>query len=96
MKNLLSKIAEKAAINQKELTRLSEKFSTTESQEEKLCYLQAVMDIYDEMMIFVNFYIANEENIGFIIDGRNQALDIYKKLTGKDYTVQQEEVASAD
>lgn len=85
MKNLLNAIADKTTENQRDLTRLSEKLNNTVNKEEQTIYITEMLKIFDDMLLFVNFYISNEENIASIIDSRERAVQAYKQITGKDY-----------
>lgn len=85
MKNLMNQMVDRATKSQKELTRLCEELNNATTRAQQVKYIKSILAIYDEMLLFVNFYISNEDNIGNILDGREQAVKAYKQITGKDY-----------
>lgn len=85
MKKLMDQIAENATTRQKDLTRLCEELNKATTRAQQVKYIKKILAIYDEMLLFVNFYISNEENIANILDGRDQAVKAYKQITGEDY-----------
>jgi ATP:corrinoid adenosyltransferase len=60
-------------------------FNKAETTIDKERIILEVLATFDEVAVVVSFVMQNTENIEQIINSRNAALDIYKKLTGKDY-----------
>lgn len=85
MKTLIRQITDKSQGLQKKLSELSEQFNKAETAIDKEKIILEVLATFDELAVVVSFIMQNTENIEQIIDSRNKALDIYKKLTGKDY-----------
>jgi ATP:corrinoid adenosyltransferase len=85
MKTLIRQITDKSQGLQKKLTELSVQFNKAETTIDKERIILEVLATFDEVAVVVSFVMQNTENIEQIINSRNAALDIYKKLTGKDY-----------
>jgi len=85
MKTLIRQITDKSQGLQKKLTELSQQFNKAENNNDKEKIILEVLATFDEIAVVVSFIMQNTENIEQIINSRNAALDIYKKLTGKDY-----------
>lgn len=85
MKTLIRQITDKSQGLQKKLSELSAQFNKAQTAIDKEKIILEVLATFDELAVVVSFIMQNTENIEQIINSRNSALDIYKKLTGKDY-----------